>query len=875
MGVSAHYLEIEWESVGVPRRVEVSTYPIEIETVPDGTLRAEVSIFRNFAPWVGLKLSGDLAEVEPFTVNAQGGRVAWLRVSDEHGGAWWIPATGWSKPNNRHISEMHRSFGSFSVELGPHRNLVLDAVALELDRAHAQEYLDDFRDELVWLAVGRPTGASGEVGSDHSREIVDALREFTDAAGHVLEHPAREIREVTAPAPPARLRPNSETFRAVMRRPGSRLYPGRVAQESADVPENRYLYHLVAHCRRLAQSVARSSSRHQSHLTARAAREKARADDLLTIERIEVDQEIFDNQLFDLRRRVDAIAVWVGTPPPPGSAEQQYRFTVGKEFKADRGGPKELFYSTPDRDILYDERERIEFSVARLPDALHELVKAGHAVDKTLALSLTGKANITKFSTSTGKVGRRAAFTHISNVQPHSPVLERREAMRARYERDGWHRAIGSKEREEYRSEARTALVRSAQFSERAQGGAVTSSDANVIGNALNRQAADWAQLKVVPSSLFPMGTSFAQNPIYAAALAAFHKVTALERRTGLSGDTLDKLGRINILHASALYERWCLIKIITVLVQDFDFVPQGDWLEQVVTSVSEAGKPSDTGFSISFTRTDPSMTAHLDAEPVLANGRRPDFRLRFTVVPATTSPEREDAPRPGSARPIFGDLSQRRSGLVMDAKFRTRWARDELAAMLTMLVDTKDYGQDGDRVFILHPARSAIAHRTSPLVWGRECDYGQNHPTSHAQGSIQLAAGPVSGAASTINLRRLIALELQDVFPEPEFERENTRNGGWNESRSGGNAEICQSNASLCISCGKGYGAADVTQSRTERGNPKWFYRCTHCSAQTMRTHCFGCGTSLHKNGLQMTYHLTLAEQISNVVCHKCGAGF
>ncbi len=873
MGILAHYLEIEWEAVGAPRRVEVSTYPIEIEAAPDGTLHAEVSIFRNFAPWVGLKLSGDLAEVEPFTVNAQDGRVAWLRVSDGHGGAWWIPATGWSKTNNRHTSEMHRSFGSFSVELGPHRNLVLDAVALELDRAHAQEYLEDFRDELVWLAVGRPTGALGEVGSDHSREIVDALRGFADAAGHVLEHPACEIREVTAPAPAARLRPNSETFRAVMRRPGSRLYPGRSAQKSADVPENRYLHHLVAHCQRLAQSFARSSDRHQNHLTARAAREETRANDLLTIERIEVDQEIFDNQLFDLRRRLDAIAVWVGTPCPPGS--RQYRFTVGKEFKANRDGAKEIFYRTPDRDIRYDEHEGIDFSVARLPDDLHELVKAGHAIDKDLALSLTGKASITKFFTATGKVGRRAAFTHISKVQPHSPVLERREAMRDRYERDGWHRSVGSKEREEYRSEARAALARSAQFSERAQGGAVTSSEASAIGNALSRQAADWARLKVAPSSLFPMGTSFAQNPNYAAALAAFHKVTALERRTGLSGDTLDKLGRINILHASALYERWCLIKIIAVLVQDFDFVPQGDWLQHVVTSVSEAGRPGDTGVSINFTRTDPSMTARLDVEPVLANGRRPDFRLRFSVVPATGTPEREDAPRSRSARPIFGDPPQQRSGLVMDAKFRTRWARDELAAILTLLVDTKDYGQDGDRVFILHPARSAIARRTSPLVWGRECDYGQNHPTSHTHGSIQLAAGPVSGASSTINLRRLIALELQAVFPEPEFERENTRNSGRNESRSGGDPEICQSNASFCISCGKVHGTSDVTQGRTEGGNPKWFYRCMHCTAQTMRTHCFRCGTSLHKNGLQMTYHLTLADQISNIVCHKCGAGF
>lgn len=44
---------------------------------------------------------------------------------------------------------------------------------------------------------------------------------------------------------------------------------------------------------------------------------------------------------------------------------------------------------------------------------------------------------------------------------------------------------------------------------------------------------------------------------------------------------------------------------------------------------------------------------------------------------------------------------------------------------------------------------------------------------------------------------------------------------------------------------------------------------------APKVSTHCFRCGTSLHKNGLQMTYHLTIADQVSNIVCPECGANF
>lgn len=857
MDVLAHYLDIEWESEDVARRVTVSTYPIEIETAPDGTLHVEVSIFRDFAPWLGLQLSGSLARIAPATVNAQDDRVPWRNVVDEHGGVWWIPSTGWNRQNGRHMSEMHRSFGSFAVELGPSYNLMIDAVALELNRAHAQEYLDDFKDELIWLAVGQRTGAAGQVGSDYSRDLVDALEDFTQAAGRVLAHPARDIREVIEPAPSARLRPNAVTFRAAMRRPGARLYPGRIAQESPDVPENRYVKGMVEHCLRLAGSVGRSSGRHQGHLAARAARENARAEQLLATDEIEIDPVVFDNQLADIRQHMDAIGNWKSDTASSAPAARQYQFTVGGEYK---GGKGELLYRNADSQARRDDGFAV--SVLKLPHSLHDLVAGAFHVDRAIHLDVVGQASVGTFQTRAGKKGRRATFDRVDRVSARSPTLEKRQALRLHYERNGWRRPITSKERVEYRSEARTAQARAARFQEGSNVGADVHSRLQAVEAGLGRQNADWTGRKVGSSSMFPMGMRFVQNPTYAAALAAFHKVVDLERRTGIGTDALDRLGRINTLHASALYERWCLIKIIAVLAQDFDFAPQADWVERVVTSVCGPDQPGNKGFSLDFTRSHPTVTAQLDIEPVLANGRRPDFRLRFSVRKHTSAGQtgREQA------RSIFHDLTPQQTGLVMDAKFRTRWKRDELADMLKLLVETKRYGQDGDRVFILQPARDAVDHRTSPLGWGQDCDYGQASPTDHARGTIQLAADPVSGGSSLTNLRRLIALELQDVFPEPHAQELNG---------AAGPVEVCRSTDSFCISCGKAHEPGDVTPDRTEAGNRKWYFKCSDCGGATMETHCFGCGKTLYKNGLQMTYHLTVADQISNVVCQGCGSGF
>jgi hypothetical protein len=877
MGVSAHYLDIEWQSEDVARRVSVSTYPIALEEGTDGSMRTEVNIFRDYAPWIGLQLTGPLASIEPCTVNANKERYPWRKIVDEHGEAWWVPATRWNKNSNRHSSEMHRSLGSFQVDLGPRGFLVIDTVAVELNRAHVQEYLEDFRDELIWLALGRPTGASGEVASTHSSDLVNALKSFVDAAGRALEHPVRDIREVTALSSPSRLRPNAETFRAVLRQPGARLYPGRAAEVSADVAENRYLSYMVGHCHNLARSVTRATIRHQSALTARAAMEKARAEDLRTVERIEVDQEIFDNQLADIRRRLDDITYWKSERSQPD--DRKYEFSVGKEFsvgpeyqRTENDHKSQFFYNNPDRNAKDDVDRGIKFSVAKLSSDLYKLVKAAHGVDKNLSLSVTGKVEVSIFTTSGSKTGRLSDFVRISSVQPHSPIFERRSAARVRYDREGWQRPLGSNERAEYRAEARIAGLRSDQFEERAQKNASATSDLTGIENMLGRQVAGWENLKVKRSSAFPMGMCFVQNPIYAAALAAFHKVTELEKHAGIGGDSLELLDRINVLHASALYERWCLIKIVSVLAQDFHFVPQGDWVERIITGNSRSGKSGDTGYSIKFARQAPNMVATLDVEPVMANGRRPDFRLRFS--PGNPS-DGESAPWAARSSIFKESLPHSKErGLVMDAKFRTRWREGELAEMLSLLVDIKKYDQDGDRVFILHPSKGAIAHKTSPLSWGADCDYGHDHPANHSRGSIQMSAAPLFGALSLINLRRLIALELQEFFPEPEFAEHSGISSALSQSPPV-NGKVCVFNASFCVKCGTTHRNADIHQSLTGARNPKWLFRCSDCRTEIMQTHCFSCGTNIFKNGFQMTYHLTLADQITNVVCPYCGANF
>ena len=330
------------------------------------------------------------------------------------------------------------------------------------------------------------------------------------------------------------------------------------------------------------------------------------------------------------------------------------------------------------------------------------------------------------------------------------------------------------------------------------------------------------------------MGMRFSHSPEYAACLSMFKKVSELAARSGISNAALEAIDQIGILHASAVYERWCLVKIISVLIENYSFTPEAGWQDHLIRSVT--GRPES--LALRFSRNDLDLIALLEIQPVLLNGRRPDFRLRFG----------------------WGPTPNLDTGLIMDAKFRTRWRKGELVSMLNELLLAKNYNQEGDRVFVLQPASRTVAYATSPLNWGRNCDFGHDPGQNHRKGMIHLA--PDTGSEKPVaNLRRLIGLELQAAFSIPEIARDS---GIW-------------SSASICIRCGTKHNSDNVEPRQTKKGNPYWVLNCALCEMKTTRTHCFGknCGTVLFKNGILFTYHRTLADQITNVVCPNCGEHF
>lgn len=97
----------------------------------------------------------------------------------------------------------------------------------------------------------------------------------------------------------------------------------------------------------------------------------------------------------------------------------------------------------------------------------------------------------------------------------------------------------------------------------------------------------------------------------------------------------------------------------------------------------------------------------------------------------------------------------------------------------------------------------------------------------------------------------------LQAVFPTP-----SSQDAAWTSK-------------SFCIRCATRHAPGDIKQRKTCRDRAYWSMDCSHCGMESVRTHCYGCDATLFKNGTNLTYHRTLADQITNVVCPECGGYF
>ncbi|WP_161893014.1 hypothetical protein [Pseudomonas juntendi] len=832
--IEARYLAIEWQSEGVARTIEISSVALDVESLSEGGFAVESTIFNDFHPWLGIRLRPVGEEIVPVFVTALGQETPMLRVSDPQGGGiWWLQNDGWDHSGKRHFSELQRSPGTYNIRIGD-VVLQIENRLSAFGRTDIQAYVDDFRGDLLWMIMNDAANATATgKGVGTGAELAEALEELHAASQRVLASPAVTIREGLASQPVAKLRPNVASFREYVRNPVARQLTGRVFDESADIAENRYLRHMLAVCLKMANAYVSAASQQLGFLDRLASQETERARRNREMEMRPVDPEVFDQQTKEIKWKLDALAALKDQPGDGAGRVGRFPIRLGKRY-----GHGFSFFYTPQDDLGVKAEDKIDYRVAVFPEELFEKILG--CLHFCRNYTIIGSVESVLQKTNKGKQFRKLTFTSIHEVIPQTDSLEKRAKKRRVLEGNNWLVRLSSNERRELKREADAGQRRAEQSLRKKK---VISSSVDEMGRGARRLAkidASFDHLGVSSSSSFPTGMRFVSNPDYATCLSAFKKIRELMERGGLDLSKLEEINSVGILHASDIYEKWCLLKIFMLLVHDFRFEPEPGWQEKLIAiSLSRA---SDVRFE--FLRDDLEMKVALILQSEMLTGRRPDFVLEVIDI----------------AKMQFGHLDHENrplGGLVMDAKFRSIWKKGELRQTLDELVLAKGYDKAvaNGRVFILQPSESTVRPASSPLDWGVHCDYGSTQ--SHRKGWIQLGVASAEMQA-TQHLKRLLTMVFQKAFPEPD----ENGNSTW-------------TSRSFCLGCGECHAPEAIQAKITQSGAARWLLDCRRCGVWTVRTHCYNCKTSLFKNGTLWTYHNTVADQVTNVICPDCGSYF
>lgn len=310
------------------------------------------------------------------------------------------------------------------------------------------------------------------------------------------------------------------------------------------------------------------------------------------------------------------------------------------------------------------------------------------------------------------------------------------------------------------------------------------------------------------PSSFNPM--VFVQNPAY----ARFKKARTLfiEERLFSELGMISRLGaqlsKLSIMNLPDFYERWCLVKLIDILVNHFHYEVDGAKWRKKFVAICLLNR---RGIMIPMKRSFGEYYEHLQLsyqEEFEIDGKkiRPDFVIRT-----------------------------KEGTWIADAKFRTHSTDQQLMDLCKELANTKKYHLNNQvSVFLFHCANYAGDDSSIRYInyWRRFCNYGANGDNNKI-GHILLSPQACVKKQSLNNLIRWLLMILQE------------------------------SNQPFCPNCGE-----PLLDSKNLKIGTQ--YKCPNCGFGSLRVQCASCKKVFWKNKLYWSYNLYDRFQ-RTILCPKC----
>ena len=452
----------------------------------------------------------------------------------------------------------------------------------------------------------------------------------------------------------------------------------------------------------------------------------------------------------------------------------------------------------------------------------------------------------------TGNIHKRH-FRYITHIEQLSKsaienALEKLESERKSLEATSWQRVLSAQEKQEQENE-RKALEKSTNLLKEQQKDnleLVKSLEPKLY--KLKKLLSKCETFKIKQDSYFPNSMTFVQNPNYQGTHSFYKRINdivGVDEGLFIQLQLVEKIGLIDI---PAIYERWCFLQIIKVLIDKYRFLPEENWKSKLANQVvGNLNKIRDV--KIKFSNASIEREVELWYEKELPSRKRPDFVLDI--------------------RSSFNTGYTHR--LVMDAKFHEEV---DVQNQIGLLYNKKDYSEkNSNTVFILHPdSNKSIKKKRTPKKWGYDAYYGEiemfnyewdDKNPNHKYGAILLS--PITKEGNYLdNLQRLIGMGMQYNL----VDNSHILLGDLEKKKD--MLDPRPQEKVFCLVCGNNKFHESRMPTKNGHGY-RYSFTCDECKHFCTYNYCWQCHHRLVKNGEYWSYHSAQILEPFNIKCPNC----
>lgn len=903
----AKYISIKWADKKSALNIKESKDSLAISCMGNNHFELEATTFSE----VSVRQSGQLAFMvkdeesnqSPFLLKSNGDKSYLIPVVDNlTKKKWWVEGEVWykgdkkyNKEDKRWQSEIFRSAGNVNLRIGKYSCLIkIGANSFSYDEL--TKYLQDFKNDLWYLVLHETSYISAPVKQKKLKILdessINFFNRFIEFANKIIDKPKSELREVQELRNIKQVKPTPRTFMEIASGGYKKQHTSRAYKPSYNVPENQYVFYLVKRVYILLNNLGKVSSFISSALEEKVEAQELRLKgfkDTIKISRqaVESDYRELRYQVVSEQNNLNHIVNNQNSTYINSNLDEIcFTVTLGSEISF-----YEFYFAFYIKDqcglnnLKNDDYYRLFFS-----NEFRGKLFSGNTYEIRAKIAYKIKQN------SDQKNAHEINLKHICNITIINSLNEKKlkqiERQAIALKKSNWERPISKSEKKEQEQEILEikALINSAA-------GRINKNNklAEKLLPSLKKLKGIYRaflKFNIQPSSVFPNSMSFIQNPNYQGVHKLYKEIQTLSGIDENLFTGLEDVEEIGILNTSLIYERWCFLQIIKVLIDKFRYLPEKDWKSKLLNQIINFDPNRVRNVQLKFRNDDAYRSLTLWYEKELPLYEKPSPLVNKN----TDMPRRADFVI--DMESYFNPENIKSKRLVLDAKFYENIDTEGgISKVINELYNFKskidchtndidylkkfknysDFFQN--KVFILHPAPTAVPIVKTPQEWSeytylgetKMFDWDDQFP-DHAYGGILLS--PVENIGKVLDsLQMCIGMFLQYGIEENKLYEQPFNN--WimsqgNISKDSGFNPIPLEKI-FCTVCGNVDHECEV--KNTYYGL-KWQFTCSDCHHKTFYNYCVNksCRNRLIKNGPYWTYHATQSMQPYNIKCPSCG---